>query len=173
MKELNIRNRIVEIKRMKLGDIAHNPRNWRTHPQEQRETFNGILKEIGFAGVPLAYQSERTGTLTYVDGHLRKETAPDFEADVAILDITDTEADLLLSLYDPLGDMAGVDNEQLDSLLREINTGNEALQRALAELGEKTNTVNLDEIDFKEYDESVENDVEYNECPECGHKWPK
>jgi len=28
-------------------------------------------------------------------------------------------------------------------------------------------------VDWKEYDESTADDVEYNECPECGHKWPK
>ena len=27
--------------------------------------------------------------------------------------------------------------------------------------------------EFKEYDESVADDVEYITCPECGHKWPK
>ena len=27
--------------------------------------------------------------------------------------------------------------------------------------------------DGKEYDESVENEVEYITCPQCGHKWPK
>lgn len=27
--------------------------------------------------------------------------------------------------------------------------------------------------DFKEYTEDVEKEVEYIECPECGHKWPK
>lgn len=144
-KKLDIRNRIIEIKRMKLGDIAHNPRNWRTHPPEQRETFNGILKEIGFAGVPLAYNSERTGTLTYVDGHLRKETAPDLLADVAILDITDAEADLLLSLFDPLGDMAGTDDKQLDALLQEINTDNPALQRALADLADRAGIYDADD----------------------------
>ena len=26
---------------------------------------------------------------------------------------------------------------------------------------------------WKEYDESAADEVEYNECPECGHKWPK
>lgn len=26
---------------------------------------------------------------------------------------------------------------------------------------------------FKEYDESIEDEVEYNECPKCGHRWPK
>ena len=27
--------------------------------------------------------------------------------------------------------------------------------------------------EFKEYDESVADEVEYLECPECGHRWPK
>ena len=31
----------------------------------------------------------------------------------------------------------------------------------------------IPEVDFKEYDESVEKEVEYLECPECHHKWPK
>lgn len=29
------------------------------------------------------------------------------------------------------------------------------------------------DIDFKEYDESVENEVKYCECPSCGHRFPK
>ena len=27
--------------------------------------------------------------------------------------------------------------------------------------------------EFKEYDEGVEDEVEFHECPECGHQWPK
>jgi hypothetical protein len=27
--------------------------------------------------------------------------------------------------------------------------------------------------DWKEYDETAADDVEFLECPECGHKWPK
>lgn len=29
------------------------------------------------------------------------------------------------------------------------------------------------DVDFKEYDESIENEVEFIECPSCGHKFPK
>jgi hypothetical protein len=28
-------------------------------------------------------------------------------------------------------------------------------------------------VEFKEYDESVADEVEYITCPQCGHKWPK
>jgi hypothetical protein len=42
----------------------------------------------------------------------------------------------------------------------------------LAELAVNAGIVPPD-IDWKEYDESAADDVEYIECPECGHKWPK
>lgn len=31
----------------------------------------------------------------------------------------------------------------------------------------------LDSVAFKEYDESIADEVEYCECPNCGHKFPK
>jgi hypothetical protein len=34
-------------------------------------------------------------------------------------------------------------------------------------------TVGVPDVAFKEYDESAADDVEYHECPACGHKWPK
>ena len=39
------------------------------------------------------------------------------------------------------------------------------------ELLDIVNGMNVPE--FQEYDESIEDDVEYLECPECGHRWPK
>jgi len=33
--------------------------------------------------------------------------------------------------------------------------------------------IGLETIEFPEYDESIADEVEYIECPECGHKWPK
>lgn len=32
---------------------------------------------------------------------------------------------------------------------------------------------NIPDVDFKEFDESVEKEVQYNVCPKCGHKFPK
>lgn len=39
------------------------------------------------------------------------------------------------------------------------------------EIDEITNQI--PDVDFQEYDESVENEVEYIECPHCGEKFPK
>ena len=46
------------------------------------------------------------------------------------------------------------------------------MQAMLAELAVNAGIVAPD-VDWKEDDESAADDVEYNECPECGHKWPK
>ena len=40
-------------------------------------------------------------------------------------------------------------------------------------LAEMLGAVDEPPEDWKEYDETAADDVEYLECPECGHKWPK
>lgn len=42
----------------------------------------------------------------------------------------------------------------------------------LSDLGQQW-ADDVPDVQFKEYDESVEDEVEYLTCPECGHKWPK
>ncbi len=34
-------------------------------------------------------------------------------------------------------------------------------------------TGNVDSVEFPEYDESIADTVEYHDCPNCGHKFPK
>jgi hypothetical protein len=113
---MEIKNRIKEIKKIRLGDINHNPSNWRTHPESQRSAFKGILQEIGWASIPIVYHSEKTGGLTLIDGELRKEENPDMEVDVAILDINDAEADVLLKSFDALTSLAVPDPQAFLSL---------------------------------------------------------
>ena len=80
-----IRNRIVEIRKMRAADIKGNDGNFRTHPAFQRKALAGVMHEIGMAGVLLAYHSERNGgALTLIDGHLRQEDYGQLEWWVAI-----------------------------------------------------------------------------------------
>jgi len=53
------RNRIVDRRRMKAGEILPNQRNWRDHPEEQRRAALAILEDLGQAGELLAYHSVR------------------------------------------------------------------------------------------------------------------
>lgn len=72
------------------------------------------------------------GSLMLIDGHLRAETAADARVPVLVLDVTEDEADKLLATLDPLAAMADSDAVKLDELLRNVSTGNEALQEMLA-----------------------------------------
>ncbi len=73
-----------------------------------------------------------------IDGHLRADTAPDAEWPVLILDVDDAEAAMLLATVDPLAAMAATDPAKLEELLREIDTGNEALREMLADLAKES-----------------------------------
>jgi len=101
---------------MRAGDLLANAKNWRQHPGYQRDAMRGVLGEIGFAATLTAYETP-AGELVLIDGHLRVEEAPDLEVDVAILDVSEEEADKLLLTIDPLGAMATANQDVLLSLL--------------------------------------------------------
>jgi DNA modification methylase len=130
---MKIRNRIKELRMIKASELMPNPKNWRTHPKQQQDAIKGILAEVGYADALLARELP-DGSLMLVDGHLRAESTPDLEVPVLVLDITESEADKLLLSLDPLSAMAGTDSLALDSLLREVNTGSEALSQMFADM---------------------------------------
>lgn len=129
---MNIRNRIKELRTLMPDEVRPNPRNWRTHPQAQRDALRGILADVGIAGAVLAYESTRHGGLTLIDGHERMTVGVPFPA--LILDVTDEEADKLLATFDPLSAMAETNAEALESLLRDVSTDNAALAQMLDDL---------------------------------------
>jgi hypothetical protein len=67
-----------------------------------------------------------------IDGHLRAETIGTEVVPVLILDVDEAEADKILATLDPLAAMADSDAVKLDDLLRNIDTGSEALQEMIA-----------------------------------------
>jgi len=129
---MNIKDRIIDFRRVKASELRPNPKNWRTHPQSQREALQGILAEVGYVDALLARETPEG--LQLIDGHLRAEVTPDSEVPVLVVDLTDEEAAKVLATFDPLSAMAGASAEKLDELLREFETGNEALAAMLDEL---------------------------------------
>lgn len=113
---MQVRDRIRELRRVPAGELRPNPRNWRTHPDAQREALRGLLAEIGYAGALLARELD-DGSLQLIDGHLRAETTPDAVVPVLVLDVTADEADKILLTHDPIAALAGTDHEQLTALL--------------------------------------------------------
>ena len=113
---MQIRDRIKELRRVPASALRANPRNWRTHPESQREALRGVLTEIGLATALVARELD-DGTLELVDGHLRAETAPDALLPVLVLDVNEEEAAKLLLTLDPVAALAGTDQAQLTELL--------------------------------------------------------
>lgn len=121
---MNIRNRIIERKKIAGRDILENPDNWRGHPAHQVQALHEIIDEVGIARTVLAYYSERyDGKLVLIDGHARIREYPDVEWDVDILDVTDEEADKLLLALDNVGDAAKIKLDMLKKLRGNVKTG--------------------------------------------------
>jgi hypothetical protein len=127
---MKIKDRIKELRRVKADTLRPNPRNWRSHPQQQRDVLCGVLAEIGYAGALLARELP-DGSLELIDGHLRAETTPDMEVPVLVLDLSEQEADKLLALHDPLAGMAEADQGVLQELVSRVETENDAVRALL------------------------------------------
>ena len=114
---MTIRNRVVGVEKVKASDLRANPKNWRKHPPQQRAALSRLLDEVGDVGILTAVRGA-DGVLTLLDGHLRAGLRRDDVVDVAVLDLNEREADLVLATYDPLAAMAVADMEGLTALLR-------------------------------------------------------
>lgn len=149
------RLRNKRIATIRVSDIEDAPWNFRTHPESQRHALKGAIDELGFYGYPDVYETA-SGALRLCDGHLRKDLlismyGPDAEIEVNVTDFDESEAKKATLTKDPLAAMAEADGAKLDSLLREIDTGSEALQKMLAELADdaglyKTPDVTEDDV---------------------------
>jgi DNA modification methylase len=113
-------------------ELIPNPRNWRTHPREQREALERVLDRVGWVADVILNRT--TGHL--VDGHLRVELAIDRgepTVPVQLVELEpDEEAEVLLSL-DPLAGMAGMDEAKLAALLGSVSLDNAELQAHLVQ----------------------------------------
>jgi len=129
------RNRVIGLEYHRPNEILDHPHQWRVHPDKQLAVLRGVLGDIGIAGALLVYQSIRAnGALVSIDGHGRKKLDPSCDWPCLMLDLTDTEADVLLSTFDPVGAMALVDCEKLNLLLAATPVKNADLAAMLKKL---------------------------------------
>jgi ParB-like chromosome segregation protein Spo0J len=131
----NWQNRIVGQGEVDPKTLIPNSKNYRRHPKGQVSALHGSLSEVGWVA-PVTV-NRTTGKL--VDGHARVELAIRHKAKtvpVQYVELTDAEESLVLATLDPISAMATHDAEALDALLRDVQTGDAALQEMLAGLAE-------------------------------------
>jgi len=114
---VKIRDRIKEFRRVRASELLPNPKNWRTHPEKQRDALRGVLAEIGYADALLVRELP-DGQYQLIDGHLRAETTPEVSVPVLVLDVDENEADKILLSHDPLSALAVPDKDRLSELVQ-------------------------------------------------------
>ena len=88
---MKIMDRIKDFRRVPASELRPNPKNWRIHPDGQKEGLRTVLAEIGMVDAVIARELP-DGGLELVDGHLRTETVTDTPIPCLILDITEEES---------------------------------------------------------------------------------
>jgi hypothetical protein len=127
------RNRIVGHADVAPAELVPNPRNWRSHPQEQQRALAGALGEVGWVAEVLVNRT--TGHV--VDGHLRIELAlarHEPTVPVTYVELSEDEERLVLASLDPLAAMATAEQEQLAALLAGLDPADEGLRALLDDL---------------------------------------
>ena len=154
-----IKNRIKELKQVKIGDIKANPKNWRTHPVSQQNAMRGVLDEIGYADAVMVRETEDGYML--IDGHLRTAIGdPNEEIPVLVVDLTEEESDLLLATFDPIGEMAGRDEMKITELIESVNSDNLQINELLQSLN---NNFDLPETDQDQWEDHWKNMPEFEQ----------
>lgn len=113
------RNRVVGLRVMPVSELLDNPRNWRKHPDAQRDGLDAVMRQVGV--IDVVRYNEPTGRLW--DGHLRKKlfsTDPSAQVVVLVTDLSEEEEAVALATFDPLAAMARGDRDTLAALLDEL-----------------------------------------------------
>lgn len=116
------RLRIKEYKLIARENISPDPRNWRRHPETQRDSVNTILERLGWADVCIVRpHPDSDEDYILVDGELRWTLAtPGSVLPCIVTDLSHDEAGDILAVLDPLSALAVTDVDALTELLEGI-----------------------------------------------------
>lgn len=178
------------VERVPLSDLHLDPANVRRHPERNKATIRASLTRFG-PGRSLVLDGKNVvragnGTLEQaaeagINEVLVVEPKPNQLVAVRRPDWSPSEATAYAIADNRSAELAEWDDvglaEQLESLQAE-DLDIEAIGFSEAEVEEMLGRLigpseSSDEVEGKEYDESIADEVEYIECPSCHHKWPK
>lgn len=163
MAKITWQNRIVAEGVKPASQFMAHPKNWRKHPQAQRDALRGALNEIGW--VQRIVENVRTGHL--IDGHERVwQALQNDDADVPYIqvDLSEEEEAYVLATLDPIGAMAQADATKLDELLQDVQSGEAGIQAMLAELAEEAGL-------YQEPKDRVDPGAQIDRAEELQEKW--
>jgi hypothetical protein len=148
-------NRIVGHGEMSVAKLKANPANWRTHSEDQRQTMKALLGSVGW--VQTVIYNRRTKHL--IDGHLRVAIAAERGekwVPVPFVDLPPNEEREVLATFDPIGDLAGIDEKNLERFLAGLKPESAALAKVIAALETELGIGKPDEADEALLDQAVQ-----------------
>lgn len=104
---MEIRDRVIERRRVKGANLTEHPEQYRIHGERQTGHMTAQFEHVG--QVDAVYVVERDGALVLIDGHLRAAIADDAELRVEVTDLTDHEARLYMIAKAEIGKQADED----------------------------------------------------------------
>lgn len=168
------------------------PRNYKIHGDDQKKAVGRSLSDFGQFKNVVVWRGPNDDFDFIVAGHGLVESAKskgwqrvDVKRLPSTWSIIQVEAALVAD--NRLAELSQTDEEKLANLLQSIRQENarmleptgfdseqvDELLRGLAAMGEPGAGGEMDAPEFKEYDESVENEVEMLTCPHCVETFPK
>ena len=115
-----MKDRIKELRRVKASELRANPDNWRLHPEHQRGALSALMGTVGVVAAVIARETEHG--LELIDGHLRADIMGDEDVPVLIVDLNDVEARQVLATFDPIGELAKIDQTALNLLVPDLGS---------------------------------------------------
>lgn len=138
-----------------------NERNIRTHPKSQGDSFKSVAKAVGWAAaVSVNLRSSPDwgrlqGQPIVINGHMRiieaLKVGDDTPVPVDYYDFTPDEEKLVLLTLDYIGELAGVDRVALSSLMEDVKSKIDTLEKdehldSLLETMARQNAIYLDKF---------------------------
>lgn len=148
-----MKDRIQKLIKVKASELRGHPDNWRLHPDHQKGALTALMNEIGIVDAVIARETE--DGLQLLDGHLRTEILAEQEVPVLIVDLDDKEAAQMLATFDPIGDLALVDDEAFGRLMPDLTELNDHAELRLL----------LSQIHKEEIEKEAKGEVENHHVP--------
>ncbi len=168
----------MQTETVSIDSLHLDPSNVRKHPERNLATIKASLARFG-QQKPLVVDAK--GIVRAGNGTLEAARSLGWDT-IAIVrtGLQGSEATAYAITDNRSAEQAEWDNEALAESLRSLQSEDFDLDAVGFTADEIDGLIEglgsdmlPDDADGKEYDESIEDDVEFHECPSCGHKFPK
>lgn len=166
------RSRIVAHSRVAPSELLPHEMNHRRHPDQQKAVVAASIRELGF--VRSVIVNQRTGKI--IDGHERVSQAVAQgieEIDVEYVDLSEEEERKALLVLDASSELATVDSQSLDDLLRHVQTGEEAIVSLMESMAIDAGLVSPEFEPATAEEQGKLDEKSSVTCPQCGCSFAK